>query len=99
MRLSTPNIQLNEQGKLKHFLSIEGLKQSHLLEILEVAATFIDEETGSIKKVDDLHGKNIMNLFFEPSTRTLTTFEIAEKRLSADVVNLNIATSSTKKKP
>ncbi len=97
MRLSTPNIQLNAKGKLRHFLTLEGLKQPQLIEILDVANSFIDEHTGEIKKINDLHGKTIMNLFFEDSTRTLTTFEIAEKRLSADVVNLNIATSSTKK--
>lgn len=97
MRLSKPNIQLNIQGKLRHFLTLEGLKHYHLTEILDVAETFIDPQTGDIHKVDCLHGKTIMNLFFEASTRTLTTFEIAEKRLSADVVNLNIETSSTKK--
>ncbi len=97
MRLSKPNIQLNSQGKLRHFLTLEGLKAHHLTEILDVADSFIDPETGDIRKQDTLHGKAIMNLFFEASTRTLTTFEIAEKRLSADVVNLNIATSSTKK--
>ncbi|BBN58837.1 aspartate carbamoyltransferase catalytic subunit [Hydrogenovibrio marinus] len=97
MRLSTPNIQLNEKGKLRHFLTLEGLKHHHLTEILDVAESFIDPLTGEINKLDTLHGKAIMNLFFEPSTRTLTTFEIAEKRLSADVVNLNIETSSTKK--
>ncbi len=97
MKLSNPNIQLNKKGKLHHFLTLEGLKQPHLLEILEVAESFVDQNTGEIKKRNDLHGKTIMNLFFEDSTRTLTTFEIAEKRLSADVVNLNIETSSTKK--
>lgn len=97
MRLSTPNLQLNDQGKLRHFLTLEGLKQHHLTEILDVAESFINPLTGDISKVPSLHGKTIMNLFFEPSTRTLTTFEIAEKRLSADVVNLNIETSSTKK--
>lgn len=97
MRLSNPNIQLNEKGKLRHFLTLEGLKQHHLIEILDVAESFINPVTGEINKVPNLHGKTIMNLFFEPSTRTLTTFEIAEKRLSADVVNLNIETSSTKK--
>ena len=97
MRLSSPNIQLNENGKLKHFLTLEGLKQPHLNQILDVAESFIDPDTGEIRKVDTLHGKAIMNLFFEPSTRTLTTFEIAEKKMSADVVNLNIETSSTKK--
>lgn len=97
MRLTAPNIQLNENGKLRHFLTLEGLKQPHLNEILDVAETFINPITGEIDKLTELHGKTIMNLFFEPSTRTLTTFEIAEKRLSADVVNLNISTSSTKK--
>jgi aspartate carbamoyltransferase catalytic subunit len=97
MRLSKSNIQLNEQGKLRHFLTLEGLKHYHLTEILDVTEALIDSETGEIHKTDSLHGKEIMNLFFEPSTRTLTTFEIAEKRLSADVVNLNIETSSTKK--
>lgn len=97
MRLTTPNLQLNTQGKLHHFLTLEGLKHHHLMEILEVADRFVDPMTKQISKVPNLHGKTIMNLFFEPSTRTLTTFEIAEKRLSADVVNLNIATSSTKK--
>lgn len=97
MRLTAPNIQLNENGKLRHFLTLEGLKQPHLNEILDVAETFINPVTGEIDKQTELHGKTIMNLFFEPSTRTLTTFEIAEKRLSADVVNLNISTSSTKK--
>lgn len=96
-RLSTPNLQLNEQGKLRHFLTLEGLKQPHLLEILDTAETFFDPQTGEIKKVPLLEGKTIMNLFFEPSTRTRTTFEIAEKKLSADVMNLDIETSAAKK--
>jgi len=96
-RLSSPNLQLNEQGKLKHFLTLEGLKPQHLTEILDTAESFINPQTNEIRKVPLLRGKTIMNLFFEPSTRTLTTFEIAEKRLSADVLNLNISTSATKK--
>ncbi|MBD3611368.1 MAG: aspartate carbamoyltransferase catalytic subunit, partial [Hydrogenovibrio crunogenus] len=50
MRLSTPNLQLNEQGKLRHFLTIEGLKQHHLTEILDVAESFINPVTGDISK-------------------------------------------------
>ncbi len=96
-RLSTPNIQLNEQGKLHHFLTLEGLKQHHLVEILDTAESFINPNTNEIKKVPMLRGKTIMNLFFEPSTRTRTTFEIAENRLSADVSSLDIQTSATKK--
>ncbi len=96
-RLSTPNIQLNEQGKLHHFLTLEGLKQHHLVEILDTAESFINPNTNEIKKVPMLRGKTIMNLFFEPSTRTRTTFEIAENRLSADISSLDIQTSATKK--
>jgi len=97
MALVTPDIQLDEHKRLKHLLTLEGLKAHHLNEILDLAETFFDPATGELKKVPLLRGKTIMNVFFEPSTRTRTTFEIAEKRLSADVVNLNIATSATKK--
>ncbi|SIN73190.1 aspartate carbamoyltransferase [Sulfurivirga caldicuralii] len=97
MRLTEPDIQLNAQKKLRHLLTLEGLKEHQLTEILDLAETFFDPATGDLKKVPLLRGKTIMNVFFEPSTRTRTTFEIAEKRLSADVVNLNIATSATKK--
>ncbi len=90
------NLQLNEQGKLKHFLGIEGLKRELLIEILDTAAAFM-HETKAVKKIPTLLGKTIINLFFEPSTRTRTTFELAAKRLSADVLNFNINTSSSSK--
>lgn len=96
-KLAGPNIQLNELGKLKHFITLEGLKAHHLTEILDTAESFINPNTNEIKKVPVLRGKSIMNLFFEPSTRTRTTFEIAERRLSADVESLDIQTSATKK--
>jgi aspartate carbamoyltransferase catalytic subunit len=96
-RLSTPNLQLSDQGKLKHLLTLEGLKQRHIHEILDRAKAFIDTETRQIHKQPLLKGKTIVNLFFEASTRTRTTFEIAEKSLGADVINLNVATSATKK--
>lgn len=91
------SIQLNSQGRLKHFLGIEGLKRSLLLEILDKAASFLSVDAQVVKKVPLLRGKTIVNLFFEPSTRTRTTFELAAKRLSADVLNFNISTSSTSK--
>lgn len=91
------NIQLNSEGRLKHFLSIEGFDKALLTEILDTAASFINPHTGQINKVPLLRGKTIVNLFFENSTRTRTTFELAAKRLSADVMNLNISTSSTSK--
>jgi aspartate carbamoyltransferase catalytic subunit len=66
--------------------------------ILDTAANFAEREPNrEVKKVPLLRGKSVFNLFFENSTRTRTTFEIAAKRLSADVINLDIARSSTNK--
>ncbi len=91
------DIQLDSQGRLRHFLTIEGLKQQTLIDILDSAENFSTVGTRNVKKVPLLRGKTIANLFFEASTRTRTTFELAAKRLSADVLNLNINTSSTTK--
>ncbi len=91
------NNQLTEQGHLKHFLTIEGLKRPLLTEIMDRAEQFSSISHRQVKKVPILRGKTIVNLFFENSTRTRTTFELAAKRLSADVMNLNISTSATSK--
>jgi aspartate carbamoyltransferase catalytic subunit len=88
------NPQLNEKGGLQHLLSIEGLPRETLTHILDTATSFVGVTEREVKKVPLLRGKSVFNLFFEPSTRTRTTFEIAAKRLSADVINLNIAASS-----
>ncbi|GAB4170062.1 MAG: aspartate carbamoyltransferase catalytic subunit [Rhodocyclaceae bacterium] len=92
-----PNPQLNRNGELVHLLSIEGLPREILLSILDTAAPFTEVASREVKKIPLLRGKSVFNLFFEPSTRTRTTFEIAAKRLSADVINLNIGTSSQTK--
>lgn len=91
------NLQLNDQGRLKHFLTIEGLSKEILTEILDTAESFSNVSTQQVKKVPLLRGKTIVNLFFENSTRTRTTFELAAKRLSADVLSINIAASATSK--
>ena len=91
------NMQLDAQGNLRHFLTIEGLKRATLTEILDLADTFLGVGEREIRKVPLLRGKTIVNLFFENSTRTRTTFELAAKRLSADVLNINISTSATAK--
>ena len=91
------NIQLTPDKKLKHFLTIEGLPRAVLTEILDTAETFVSVGEQAVKKVPILRGKTIVNLFFENSTRTRTTFELAAKRLSADVLNLNISVSATSK--
>ncbi len=95
--LSRRNPQLNRHGELIHLLSIEGLPRSVVTHILDTAATFLSVHDREVKKVPLLRGKSVFNLFFENSTRTRTTFEIAANRLSADVLNLDIARSSTAK--
>ena len=95
--LSKRNPQLNAHGELIHLLSIEGLPRAVIHQILDTAGTFLSVNDREVKKVPLLRGKSVFNLFFENSTRTRTTFEIAAKRLSADVINLDIARSSTAK--
>jgi len=95
--LSRRNPQLNKHGELIHLLSIEGLPRPVLHHILDTASTFLSVSDREVKKVPLLRGKSVFNLFFENSTRTRTTFEIAAKRLSADVINLDIAKSSASK--
>ncbi|WP_297926414.1 aspartate carbamoyltransferase catalytic subunit [uncultured Agitococcus sp.] len=93
----TPSrLQLNAQGRLRHFLTTEGLNREQLTEILDFAESFLDQD-GAITNQPLLAGRTVMNLFFEASTRTLTTFAVAAKRLSADVVNIDIAKSSNSK--
>lgn len=95
--MTSTNIQLDNNGRLKHFLTTEGLSKTLLLDILDHAESFAGVGGRAVKKAPLLRGKTIVNLFFEPSTRTLTTFELAAKRLSADVLNINIAQSATSK--
>ena len=92
-----PNPQLNQHGELQHLLTIEGLPREVLLHILNTASSFLSISDREVKKVPLMRGKSVFNLFFENSTRTRTTFEIAAKRLSADVINLNIDASSASK--
>ena len=89
-------LQFNKQKRLKHLLTIDGLKKEHLIEILDRAETFFSPN-GEIIQTDILHGKTVANLFFEASTRTRSTFELAAKKLSASVLNLDISHSSTSK--
>jgi aspartate carbamoyltransferase catalytic subunit len=91
------NPQLDSDGRLKHLLSIEGLPKKILYQILDTAESFVGIAEREVKKVPLLRGKTVCNLFFENSTRTRTTFEIAAKRLSADVISLNVSSSSQSK--
>jgi aspartate carbamoyltransferase catalytic subunit len=91
------NPQIDEKGRLRHFLTVEGLPREQLIAIMDTAESLASVSEQAVKKVPLLRGKTVVNLFFETSTRTRTTFELAAKRLSADVLNLNIATSATTK--
>ncbi|HZZ93536.1 MAG TPA: aspartate carbamoyltransferase catalytic subunit [Usitatibacter sp.] len=91
------SIQLTPDGRLRHLLTTEGLPAEMIRHILDTADQFVSVSEREVKKVPLLRGKSIFNVFFENSTRTRTTFEIAAKRLSADVINLNVGASSTSK--
>lgn len=95
--LPTHDLQLDGSGRLRHFLTIEGLPRELLLRIMDTAESLAGVTEQTVKKVPLLRGKTVVNLFFETSTRTRTTFELAAKRLSADVLTVNIATSATTK--
>ena len=90
-------MQLTADGQLKHFLTVEGLPPLLLEDILKRAEQFVTVPNKQQKKAPLLRGKTVMNLFFENSTRTRVTFEIAAQRLGADVINLDIRTSSASK--
>jgi aspartate carbamoyltransferase catalytic subunit len=91
------NPQLNAQGELIHLLTTEGLPKRILMQILDQAAEYVENGELLNNKWQDLAGTSVFNLFFENSTRTRTTFELAAKRLSGDVSSLNIQASSTAK--
>jgi aspartate carbamoyltransferase catalytic subunit len=84
-------------GLRKDLLSIDDLSREEIIQILDTAQPFKELFTRSVKKVPTLRGKTVLNLFYEPSTRTRTSFEIAAKRLSADVTNFAVSTSSVVK--
>src|SRR5438874_11006831 len=82
---------------LKHLLGIRELSAQQIVHLLDTAESFRDISKREIKKVPALRGRTVINLFFEPSTRTRTSFEIAAKRLSADAINISVSTSSVSK--
>ena len=86
--------QFDSNNKLIHLLNISNMSREQIFEILDLAETYVDNKQ---KRYSDLEGRTIASLFFEPSTRTKTTFELASKRLSADFINIDISNSSTLK--
>ena len=95
MSLADP--QFNAQGQLHHFIDLDGLDRALLTQIIDTAEGFAGVGDRTVKKVPLLRGKTVANLFFENSTRTRTAFELAAKRLSADILNVDLVTSSTSK--
>lgn len=84
-------------GPARHLLGIEDLDAPEINQFLDTAEVFFEVSRRRVRKVPTLRGKTVINLFFEASTRTRTSFEIAGKRLSADVINLSVSTSSVSK--
>ena len=92
---------MNERSRFgrRHLLGIEQLDSSEIVSILDAAESFFDVSRRSVRKVPTLRGKTIINLFYEPSTRTRTSFELAGKRLSADVINISADIAGALKGP
>jgi aspartate carbamoyltransferase catalytic subunit len=91
------SLQLHDDGSLRHLLTLKGLDHSMLVELLDEAEAYLTPEDGLPARSDALAGRTVANLFFEPSTRTRASFDLAGKRLGADVLNLDVNTSSRKK--
>ncbi len=81
----------------RHLLGIEGLSPVEITAVLDLAEGYVAQNRREYKRSDELRGRTIMNLFFEDSTRTRTSFELAGKRLGGDVLNMSVSTSSVKK--
>lgn len=94
---SEADLQLNPDGSLRHLLTLRGLSKDLLIDLLDEAQSFVSAEGSKPVRNDALAGRTVANLFFEPSTRTRASFDLAGKRLGADVLNLDVNTSSRKK--
>lgn len=91
------HVQLDSQQRLRHLITLDRLPTSLLVKLLDRADALQAGFDAGTRKLDLLHGRTVVNLFFEPSTRTRTSFDLAAKRLGADVINFDIASSSTVK--
>jgi aspartate carbamoyltransferase catalytic subunit len=89
--------QLDSDGRLRHLLTLEGLPRSTMLRLLDRAGQIRDAAVGRVGKRTVLAGTAVCTLFFEPSTRTRSSFQLAAQRLGADVLNFDASTSSTRK--
>ncbi|MDE1961661.1 MAG: aspartate carbamoyltransferase catalytic subunit [Xanthomonadaceae bacterium] len=97
MNQSPPATQLDADGRLRHLLTLEGLPRTTICALLDRAEALRAQSRGGTRRLDLLAGRTVINLFFEPSTRTRTSFDLAAQRLGAQVINFDIASSSTVK--
>jgi len=97
MELDDTQLQFDENGNLRHLLSLKGLEGSLITELLDEAEEFLTAPGVLPARSRSLAGRTIGNLFFEPSTRTRASFDLAGRRMGADVLNLDVNTSSRKK--
>ncbi len=91
------HLQLNADGSLRHLLTLQGLSRALMVELLDAADRYLSPPGQPVVRSEALRGRTVANLFFEPSTRTRASFDLAAKRLGADVLNLDVNTSSRKK--
>ena len=94
---SASALQLDASGRLRHLLTLQGLSRERITELLDRAEALQAESRGGARRLDLLAGRTVINLFFEPSTRTRTSFDLAAQRLGAQVINFDIGSSSTVK--
>lgn len=97
MELDDTKLQFDRKGNLRHLLSLKGLDAALLTELMDEAETYLTEPGALPFRSQSLAGRTVGNLFFEPSTRTRASFDLAGRRLGADVLNLDVNTSSRKK--
>ena len=95
--ISDADLQFTADGRLRHLLTLRGLNRQHITELLDRAESFLSAPGEPAVRSQELKNITVGNLFFEPSTRTRASFELAAKRLSADVLNLDVNTSARKK--
>jgi aspartate carbamoyltransferase catalytic subunit len=92
-----PGLQFAAGGQLRHLLTMRGLDRERITNLLDQSQKFVTASGQAVARSNALQGKTVANLFFEPSTRTRASFDLAAKRLGADVLNLDVNTSSRKK--
>ena len=92
--MTSNKLQVDSQGRLRHLLSLDGLDASRIRALLDRADKFVARPGATAHRYDSLRGKTVANLFFEASTRTRASFELAARRLGAEVLNLDINLSS-----